>query len=209
MELHHALVIEGDNVTGLQKAKEHVKQILQVRVEANPDLEIIEKERYTISDARTLKERATQKPLGDIQVFIIVSDHILREAQNALLKLLEEPAQNTYFILVVPSISQLLPTVQSRLAYGGRVARISEKKDFVSSFLLGNIGERIRMLDPILKSKDRREARKVLDTLESELRIQGVKVHSKSLSEIAFVRQYLSDRSSSLKMLLEHIAIVL
>jgi DNA polymerase III, delta subunit len=209
MELHHALVIEGDNVTGLQKAKEHVKEILQVRVEGNPDLEIIEKERYTISDARTLKERATQKPLGDTQVFIIVSDHILREAQNALLKLLEEPAQHTYFILVVPSISQLLPTVQSRLSYGGKATRVSEKKDFVSSFLLGNIGERIRMLDPILKSKDRREARKVLDTLESELRIQGVKVHSKSLSEIAFVRQYLSDRSSSLKMLLEHIAIVL
>ncbi len=38
-----------------------------------------------------------------------------QEAQNALLKLLEEPPANTVFILTVQSAQQLLPTIRSRL----------------------------------------------------------------------------------------------
>ncbi|RDU65744.1 DNA polymerase III subunit delta' [Helicobacter equorum] len=37
------------------------------------------------------------------------------EAQNALLKILEEPPQNVHFVLIVPSKNALLPTILSRL----------------------------------------------------------------------------------------------
>ncbi len=37
------------------------------------------------------------------------------EAQNALLKILEEPPSNIVFILVTPSKTALLPTIRSRL----------------------------------------------------------------------------------------------
>ena len=39
------------------------------------------------------------------------------EAQNALLKILEEPPKNIVFILLVSSKNSLLPTIYSRLPY--------------------------------------------------------------------------------------------
>lgn len=39
-----------------------------------------------------------------------------REAQNALLKMLEEPPKNTMFLLTVSSKSELLPTIKSRVS---------------------------------------------------------------------------------------------
>jgi DNA polymerase-3 subunit delta' len=47
--------------------------------------------------------------------FIIQSLKFPVVSQNALLKLLEEPPENSFFILVVPSKAILLPTIRSRL----------------------------------------------------------------------------------------------
>jgi DNA polymerase III subunit delta' len=49
---------------------------------------------------------------------LIVIDYAERmgiQAQNAFLKLLEEPGANTHFIILTHSISKLLPTIQSRV----------------------------------------------------------------------------------------------
>jgi DNA polymerase-3 subunit delta' len=48
-------------------------------------------------------------------IFIPEAQTITGEAQNALLKLLEEPPQNTHFILTASSEQLLLPTIRSRL----------------------------------------------------------------------------------------------
>ena len=65
------------------------------------------------------------------------------------------------------------------------------------------------MLQPILKDKDRAQARAFVDALEVTIHKKGVKEHEQALSEICLVRTYLRDTSSSLKMLLEHLAIVI
>lgn len=49
------------------------------------------------------------------KVFIVDEAHLLGiEAQNALLKTIEEPAEGTVIVLVTPSEDRLLPTVRSR-----------------------------------------------------------------------------------------------
>lgn len=49
--------------------------------------------------------------------FLIIDDAQVMNASfaNALLKILEEPPENTHFIFLLPAISQLLPTIRSRL----------------------------------------------------------------------------------------------
>ncbi len=47
-------------------------------------------------------------------VLILNADFLNTQAQNALLKLLEEPPENTFFILIVTKMSQLLSTIISR-----------------------------------------------------------------------------------------------
>lgn len=46
---------------------------------------------------------------------VIIAKKIQQEAQNALLKVLEEPPNNVFFTIVVPSKNVLLPTIISRL----------------------------------------------------------------------------------------------
>ena len=62
-----------------------------------------------------IRELYTQTRTGmKMTVIIKEADTMGIEAQNAFLKLLEEPPQNTYFILTVSSAEKLLPTIRSR-----------------------------------------------------------------------------------------------
>ena len=206
---HHALLIEAERETGLAWARTYVEEELHLPLHGNPDIETIERERYTIDDARNLTARANQTPLGSAQVFIIVCESILLEAQNALLKLFEEPAPHTHFVLILPTRKGLLPTILSRLSYRGRLQSTPTEMLLAEKFLQTTVADRISILQPILKDKDRKQARAFIDALEATVHKKGVQKHEQSLSEICFVRTYLRDTSSSLKMLLEHLAVVI
>ena len=70
----------------------------------------------TVPDVRELIHRASLKPNdGERQVFIVRrADKMLASAQNALLKLFEEPPESVTVFLLTESRSSLLPTVLSR-----------------------------------------------------------------------------------------------
>lgn len=205
---HHASLIESEREAGITWAHAYVEKELKLPLKGNPDVETILRDRYTIEDARLLTVRASQAPLGSAQVFIIVCESILLEAQNALLKLLEEPAPNTHFLLVLPTRKGLLPTVQSRLSYRGRLTSEPTETVFAEKFLQATIANRVAMLQPVLKDKDRAQARALVDAIEALLHKKGVREHARALKEVCFIKTYLRDTSSSLKMLLEHLAIV-
>ncbi|MBI4037384.1 hypothetical protein HY385_03095 [Candidatus Daviesbacteria bacterium] len=69
-----------------------------------------------IEQARSIKDFLSLKPYqGKHQaVVVIAAENLTDEAQNALLKTLEEPPQETVLILGVGSEDQLLPTIVSR-----------------------------------------------------------------------------------------------
>lgn len=69
-----------------------------------------------IEEIRTLIQRLHTRPtLGSHRAVIIdPADHLERNAANALLKVLEEPPQGTFFLLVTHRPGRLLPTIRSR-----------------------------------------------------------------------------------------------
>ncbi len=69
-----------------------------------------------IAKARLILKRAHTRPLGDgFNIFIIADAHAMRvEAQNALLKLIEEPPDRCVIVLVTSNNDALLYTVRSR-----------------------------------------------------------------------------------------------
>jgi len=69
-----------------------------------------------VADARELLHMAYRKPYQARQsVFVILNaDKMLREAQNALLKVLEEPPTSATIILTASQLELVLPTVRSR-----------------------------------------------------------------------------------------------
>lgn len=81
----------------------------------NPDLKIIDTD-WSINEIRTIKNFLSQKPYNHLNKVVIVKDahNLAAEAQNALLKILEEPGPNNYLILVTNQPSSLLNTIHSR-----------------------------------------------------------------------------------------------
>ncbi len=74
-----------------------------------------EKGTITIEATRTLYQRTRGKQAGRQVVIIDHAEAMSGEAQNAFLKLLEEPRQNLTFILTATASEDLLPTILSRL----------------------------------------------------------------------------------------------
>lgn len=71
-----------------------------------------------VDDIRRVRTDVFASPFeADKKVVIFEMAHMLNvQSQNALLKILEEPPKNVYFILSCPSTDMLLPTVSSRCA---------------------------------------------------------------------------------------------
>ena len=69
-----------------------------------------------IDQVRTLRRRLMFAPIHGGRRMVIVNDaHTMNaEASNAMLKMLEEPPDNTHWVLTAPQTSDLIPTIVSR-----------------------------------------------------------------------------------------------
>ena len=91
----------------------------QVEAGSHPDLlwcEVTEGTTHSIDAIRELKRQVSLKSWGGSYrlVVIIEVERATEEAQNALLRLLEEPPSQTLFILTSVQTERVLPTVRSR-----------------------------------------------------------------------------------------------
>ena len=89
----------------------------KVSAETHPDLKTYpKKDKLLVSDSEEIVMESYIKPIfADKKVFIIKSiDNSMDSAQNKLLKILEEPPENVYFILTCANSNLVLPTIKSR-----------------------------------------------------------------------------------------------
>lgn len=107
------LIIASSPQISYKKALEYLLELNHLP-DNNPDLFILNE--YTIATVRLLKNFLSQKPFNHYSkiVFIPEADNLNPESQNALLKNLEEPGKNNYFILTSTKPQLLLPTILSR-----------------------------------------------------------------------------------------------
>lgn len=126
-----------------------------IETSGNADVYVREYQRFGVEEARELRERASLRGVGDRRVFIIVTSGITNEAQNALLKTLEEPPADAMFFFIVPSPHTLLPTLRSRAQM--LVLTDSKTKDELvdgKTFLSATAQKRMDMLKPLLEKDD-------------------------------------------------------
>lgn len=112
--MHSYLIITSDQTQALAKAQTLTSIPLQPK---NPDfLKLTTITSIGIDEVRQIRAFLKLKPYQyESRVVYIETAHLLTiPAQNALLKMLEEPTENTLFILVAPSKNLLLPTILSR-----------------------------------------------------------------------------------------------
>jgi DNA polymerase III gamma/tau subunit len=162
-KLSHALIFEGaSEEIRFAAAKETAKALLchgddrpcgncsachKVDSMSHPDLHIVSADgaMIKVDSIRDVKDKAKVFPNdGNKSVFIICEAHNMNpQAQNALLKIFEEPASHVSFILTCPSKSSLLDTIISRATayylgeeYTDKKTDLQEKADALSAELL-------------------------------------------------------------------------
>ncbi len=205
-ELHHAYLIEGaaDDFAALQA---------QLRAAyPNAEYAIREFDSFGIDDSRELVRLAHLRSFGQ-QLLLYRMDGCTGEAQNALLKLFEEPPSNTHFFVCVPSIQAILPTLRSRALVLHRTATDSAttNEGLTGATLIdATPAARIALLTPLVQEKDTHAATALLNSIETELHRRGVHAtHPKVVEHIISVRDVLNDKGASLKILMESVALTI
>lgn len=205
--LHHAYLVDEALAGDLLS---FIENDLLVTLKGNPDFLHISTETFGITEGRRLKDMSSRKAIGERQITVIAFNTMTLEAQNALLKLFEEPTPNTHFFLVTRTPERILPTLLSRL-FVIRDYKEKEINDSAKKFLKMKALKRISYLQPIIEEKDKEKALSFLIEIELLLRkelLQNPSIEkTRSLKELGACRGYLFDRGSSVKMILEHIAL--
>jgi len=106
-----------------------------------------------IGDVRNLQGNFSRRPFeSKYQTFIILeAQNLTLEAQNALLKILEEPAASVKILLTAPTSEGLLSTITSRcqkLELTGNLEEVIDEALF-KKFLNSDSYERYKMIDKL------------------------------------------------------------
>ncbi|TSD03062.1 MAG: DNA polymerase III subunit delta' [Parcubacteria group bacterium Athens0714_16] len=212
--LHHAYLIEGDSDVVVGQICKFIEVDLNFKIQGNPDFWNEKYGSFGIDEARKIKDIQTRKSFGDKKIFILSCNSMTTEAQNSLLKLFEEPTAGTHFFIVADSSEIFLPTLKSRMLI---IKNTNQDKnetndlELVEKFLNTKKAGRLKLLKGITEDKDKEKAISFLNNLEVILREKidfSSKEQAETLEEIIKCRDYLNDRAPSVKLLLEHIALI-
>lgn len=215
--LHHAYLIESAADEGVSLVVEMLSGI-GIPSRGNPDFHHYTYDTLLIADALALRtEQSFHGSEGARKIFVITFNTILSEAQNALLKTLEEPTAGTHFFFITKTPEALLPTVRSRMQVICMKRKEEDGVDDVSvrAFVEGDLAKRMEIITPLTKAKAdekpqaKEDARLFLESLERALyrELQKDQSVARALEYVLEARRALSERSPSLKALLEHIAL--
>ncbi len=190
--------------------------------EGSPDFFLRVYAHFGMDEAQELRARAGLRAVGtDGRVFLIVAPNLTIEAQNALLKTLEEPPGDAVFFFLVPAPEALLPTVRSR-AEALALSSSHSRSKHAADFLAASHTQRLDMLKALLPKKgsgeedggasERDVAGAVsflaeLERLLAEADIPAVE-KARGAEAIYRARRFLTDKGSMMKMLLEQVALL-
>lgn len=113
-----SMLLTGKKRVGLSTIAKHIanlRKVTPIIILPEKDEKIdIEKGVISVEIMRRLYDETRTKTSDERIIIIDYAQRMTTQAQNAFLKLLEEPSDNVYFILVSNTVTKLLPTITSR-----------------------------------------------------------------------------------------------
>jgi len=221
-DLYHSYVIEGDHTFATE-----LLRFLEIRgeiVKQSQDVMYQNYDSFTMEDSHEIKNWHSMLGVTTGKKICIISARFInREAEQALLKIIEEPAINTHIFIIIPDSSLLQRTIISRV----HVIKIDQTQskaliDEITEFLKSKPNKRIEIITKIIKeNKDENNsgqlrfyATSFVNQIESLMHKKFI--DNKKDKNIKFIleelqksRTYLSTPGASVKMILEHLALVI
>lgn len=151
-----------------------------------------------INEIKNLHAKIFLKPIKSPFKAIILEDAELltAEAQNALLKVLEEPPEHTIIVLSTETIETLLPTIISRcqiIQLGEDNTQLTDGEkvefiDFINNLTGMKIGARLKKAEELAKDKD--EAIIWIGKLIFVLRDKLLKLDANDINKIHHIKSF-------------------
>lgn len=221
--LYHSYVVEGEPGVLAYELIKFLEERGDIKSKS-PDVLCQVYESFTIDDSREIKEWNSRMGIsGGKKICVIATSFINREAEQALLKILEEPSENTHIFIIMPNISLLIDTIISRtqvVKLGQNISK--EKRNLAIKFIKSNPKGRLEIISQIIKENKDEDNSSVLrgyvvsfiNEVEKVLYEEWKKNRMNrklqlSLKEIEKNRDFLNIPGSSVKMILEHLALVI
>jgi len=220
-DLHHSYVIEGNPNDTIKELIEFLENNNYIS-KKSPDIFFQIYEAFNINNTIDIKNWHNQHSISDEKKICILGVNIInREAEQSLLKIIEEPKKNTHFFIILPNINQLAETMISRV-HLIKINKLkeNEKDIIVHDFINASKKERLEMISLIIKdNKDSENSAKLriyaisfIENIEKyfynkfQFDRKNIQI-SQILSEIQKIRSYLKSPGASVKMILEHLAL--
>lgn len=153
-----------------------------------------------IDEVRDIIQTAYTKPVvSEKRYFVLKIGSATEPAQNALLKLLEDPPETAEFHVIVPNLRLLIPTLRSRLQHIDIDRTASDIDSGWTEFKAMKVGARLELIAAKHKAKD----------LAWETAIVAAAGQDQTLDRavVLLVDQYFKAPGASKKMLLEELAL--
>jgi DNA polymerase III, delta subunit len=173
------------------------------------EIEYVVVRSFGIDNVRELTSMAYRTPdSGGRLGIVVVAEGITIEAEQALLKLLEEPPLTTAFLFCILDSVFLLPTLLSRFS------DITKPSDFIQTqafadFLSSSLKDRILVISTKLANKDLLWQQEMKQGLIAYLGNPKANLEANSLGVLSYVVDHLLTRGASNKQLFEEIALTI
>jgi len=213
-QLHHFHILIGDRDAIKRKIFDFCRNSLGCDTDSSLFFVQQDFDRFLIENSRSIVSRAIIKTEeGKKQIFCLSLNDITREAQNSLLKIIEEPPIETYFFLIAPRKDVFIPTIISRAVLIENIERNTGNllKDLNSK----SLNEKIEWADELAKKiKDgkvergvaRQSVKELINSLSFNLKEEGT---VESLKTLQKVDRYLGNPGAPIKNLLEIAVLVI
>ncbi|MES2014298.1 MAG: hypothetical protein V4437_00595 [Patescibacteria group bacterium] len=214
-ELHHAYLVVGNAGKGAAEVLAML-ETRGVKTAGNADVLALSFTELSVDNAREISSYASLKSLGGSKYLVVTFSRATNEAQNALLKVVEEAPGGTVFFFSIDSIGHVLPTLQSRavavLVSDSNMTRsLNDETGEVKEFLSAGFEERLKMVEKmtayISKSQDRAPVRAFVKGLLTRVHENGAS--PQALRDLLDAEKFLRQQGSSVKSVLGHLAVSL
>lgn len=188
----HAFLLVGNNRQ--EQTREIAKRLIAWKISQWDTIQIPDVGTVGIEIIRNFERELSLTPRNSpAKVGVLPDmDRLTPEAQNALLKTLEEPPPHTYIIGTTNNPETLLPTVRSRMSVV-RLTDIARKSDtsILLKLLRESPGQRITTIDPFVATRD--DAKQFVTSLLGAAREEFLKHPTRELT--ALIRNLLTAQS--------------
>ena len=221
---HHAYLIEGDLEKNRQNLCVEIEKLIGGELSKYPDYFQSVQSNFTVADSELfISKQSTMSFGGGKRFFVLSGEAFTTEAQNKLLKVLEEPLADNHIFIFAPKAEVLLPTLLSRLfVVRGDQSLAEDVAVFCEKFTESSLTDRMVMIEKFLKANDddesaklRHKTKEIFAQMENMFADSIIRMPDSSISDVSRfltelleVKKYLDDSSPSIKMILEYVAFI-